>query len=67
MSFKNTHVYITLCIYVMLTSTTNATEHGTHRGIKFADFGVYNAWQFSMYNVRRDFIFETKTHMHALY
>ena len=45
----------------MLTSTTNATEHGTHRGITFADFSVYNAWQFCMCNVRRNFIFETKT------
>ena len=38
----------------MLTSiiiTTNATEKGPHNGIKYADFGVYMAWQFFMYNI----------------
>ena len=36
---------------------------GPHLGIEFADFGVYNAWQFSKYNVRRDPIFEVETLM----
>ena len=47
----------------IITTTTNATEKGPHNGIELADFGVYKAWQFSMYNVRRDFILETKTLM----
>ena len=34
---------------------------GHHRGIKFADFRVIKAWQFSKYNVRRDPIFEVET------
>ena len=34
-----------------------------HNGIEFADFGVYKAWQFSKYNVRRDPIFEMETLM----
>ena len=42
----------------MQSSTTNATEIGFHNGIEFAVFGVYKAWQFSKYNVRRDPIFE---------
>ena len=33
---------------------------GLHLGIEFADFGVYKAWQFFKYNVRRDPIFEVK-------
>ena len=47
----------------MLTSTTNATEKGTQKRIVFACFGVHKAWQFSMYNVRRDPILESKTLM----
>ena len=44
-------------------TTTNATEMGPHNGIEFADFGVYKAWQFSKYNVRRATIFEVETLM----
>ena len=36
---------------------------GPHNGIEFADFGVYKAWQFSKYNVRRATIFEVTTFM----
>ena len=36
---------------------------GPHNGIDFADFGVYKAWQFSKYHVRRDPIFEMETLM----
>ena len=36
---------------------------GPHKGIEFADIDVYNAWQFSKYNVRRDPIFEMETFM----
>ena len=36
---------------------------GPHNGIKFADFGVYKAWQFFKYNVRRATIFEVETLM----
>ena len=36
---------------------------GPHKGIAFADFGVYKAWQFSKYKVRRDSIFEVETLM----
>ena len=45
----------------MQSSTTNATKRGPHKRIKFADFGLYKAWQFSKYNVKRDIIFEMKT------
>ena len=45
------------------TTTTNATEKGLYNGIELADFGVYKAWQFSKYNVQRDFILENKTFM----
>ena len=31
---------------------------GPHKRIEFADFDVYNAWQFSTYNVRKNPIFE---------
>ena len=47
----------------MQSSTTNTTKHRPHKGIEFADFGVYKAWQFSKYNVRRNTIFEVKTLM----
>ena len=33
---------------------------GPHKGIEFADFDVYKAWQFSKYYVRRDPIFEVE-------
>ena len=36
---------------------------GLHNGGEFADFGVYKAWQFSKYNVRRANIFEVETLM----
>ena len=39
-------------------TTTNGTEKGNHKWIKFADFGVNKAWQFSKYIVRRDPIIE---------
>ena len=32
-----------------------------HNGIDFANFGVYKAWQFFKYNVKRYPIFEMKT------
>ena len=61
---KEKQIYYGEYIFYMLTSiittTTNATENGPHNGIELADFGDYKAWQFSMYNVRRDSIFETK-------
>ena len=44
---------------IITTSTTNATEKGFHNGIELADFDVYKAWQFSMYNIRRDPNLET--------
>ena len=48
----------------MQSSTTNATKKmGPHKGIEFADFGVYKAWQFSKYNVRRATKFEVETLM----
>ena len=46
-----------------ITTTTNATEKGPNKWIELADFAVYKAWQFSMYNIRRDPILETKTLM----
>ena len=36
---------------------------GPHNWIEFADYGVYFAWQFSKYNVRRATIFEVETFM----
>ena len=45
-------------IYNMQSSTKNTTKIGPHNGIEFADFGVYKAWQFSNYDVRRDPFFE---------
>ena len=36
---------------------------GPYKGIEFADFDVYKAWQFSKYNVRRDPIFEVEAFM----
>ena len=47
----------------MQTSTINVTENGLNKGIVFADFDVYKAWQFSMSIVRRDPIFEVETLM----
>ena len=47
----------------IISTTTNAKEKGPHNRIELADFCVYIAWQFSNYNVRRDFILETKTLM----
>ena len=47
----------------MLTSTTNATEKGTQKRIEFAGFGVYKAWQFSMYNERIDPILDSESLM----
>ena len=45
----------------MLTFTTNAKEKGTNKQIEFAGFGVFKAWQFYMYKVRRDPILESET------
>ena len=39
---------------ITTTTTTNATEKWLHNGIELADFGVYKAWQFSMYNIMID-------------
>ena len=41
---------------IITTNTTNATKQGPHNGIEVADFGVYKARQFSMYNIIRDCI-----------
>ena len=38
----------------IITTTTNANEKGPHNGIELVDFGVYKAWQFSMYNITID-------------
>ena len=40
-------------------TTTNATEKGPHNWIELADFGVYKAWQLSMYNIIINRIFVT--------
>ena len=45
----------------MLTSTSIATQNGSYKRIEFSYFGVYKAWQFFKYTVRRDLILETKT------
>ena len=42
---------------IITTITTNATEKVRHNGIELADFGVYKAWQFSIYNIMIDCIF----------
>ena len=47
----------------MQSSTTNATKMRPHKGIEFANFGVYKGWQISKYNVRRDPIFAMETFM----
>ena len=65
---KEKQIYYAKYVFVMPTSiitttTTNATEKWPRNGIEFANFGVYKAWQFSKYYVRRDFILETKTLM----
>ena len=46
----------------MLTYTNNATKNTLQR-IKFAQFDVYKAWQFTKYIVRKYFIFEAATLM----
>ena len=46
--------YILYMLTFIITTTTNATEKGPHNGIELADFGVYKAWQFSMYNIMID-------------
>ena len=55
---KEKQIYFAKYIFVMLSSiiitTTNATENGPHNEIKLADFGVNNAWQFSIYNIMID-------------
>ena len=38
----------------IITTTTNATEKRPHKWIELADFAVYKAWQFSMYNIMID-------------
>ena len=52
------HIYITCSRPIPMLQ-----KMGPHNGIEFADFGVYKAWQFSKYNVRRDPIFEVETLM----
>ena len=59
---KEKQIYYAKYVFVMPTSiitttTTNATEKGPHNGIECADFGVYKAWQFSMYIITIDRIF----------
>ena len=53
---------------IITTTTTNAKEKGPHNGIELADFGVYKAWQFSIYNITIDRIFLAgkNTYGHAL-
>ena len=55
---KEKQIYYAKYVFVMLTSTitttTNATEKGPHKWIELADFAVYKAWQFSMYNIKID-------------
>ena len=41
----------------IITTTTNASEQGPHNEIVLADFGVYKAWQFFMYNIMIDRIY----------
>ena len=38
----------------IMTTTTNAITKGPHNVIELADFVVYKAWQFSMYNIMID-------------
>ena len=38
---------------------------GPHKGIEFADFDVYKAWQFFKYNVGGDPLFEVETLMNT--
>ena len=45
----------------MLMFTTNAPDKGSQKRIEFANYDAYKALQFSMYNVRRDFILESET------
>ena len=57
--FKEKQIYYAKYVFFMQTSiitttTTNAKEKGPHNGIDLADFGVYKAWQFSMYNFTID-------------
>ena len=41
----------------IITTIINAIEKGLHNGIEVADYAVYKAWQFSMYNIMIDRIF----------
>ena len=57
-----------ICIYIYIYITCSRLPQilqkmGPHNEIEFADFGVYKAWQFSKYNVRRATIFEVETFM----
>ena len=45
----------------MQLSNTNATENGASFRVEVAYFGVYKAWQYTIYNVRRNPIFEVET------
>ena len=58
---KEKLIYYAKYVFFMLTSiiTTiiNAIEKGLHNGIEVADYAVYKAWQFSMYNIMIDRIF----------
>ena len=47
-------------IYITCNRTPTLQKMGPHNRIEFADFGVYKAWQFSKYNVRRATIFEVE-------
>ena len=53
---------------IITTTTTNATDKVLHNGIEIADFGVYKAWQFSMYNIAiyRILVAGRDTYWHAL-
>ena len=63
---KKTNIVNGIYIYIYITCshpTPMLQKMGPHNGKEFADFGVYKAWQFSKYNVRRDTIFEVETFM----
>ena len=47
----------------MLTCITYAAEKENKNKKEFANFNVYKAWHFFMYNLRKDSIFESETLM----
>ena len=55
--------YIKWQLYICRRLPPTRQKIGHHKGIEFANFRVIKAWQFSMYNVKRDFILESETLM----